>query len=182
MTMTQNDEHTPHEKASNLHQQVSQTAAKFTERAAKKTEDLTSATLDGIQGARDSVTSGVEQKRDELTAQLRRISAAIHEGADRLRTSDPKAARWMDLATGRFDQATSYVTQSDLRTVLHDTERFARSKPWVFFGGALLAGLAVGRFLRSSSSQGSQGSASGEFWRPNETGLRTTRGMGESDS
>lgn len=39
----------------------------------------------------------------------------------------------------------------EARRAVQDTEQFARRRPALFFGGAVLAGLAVGRFFKSAS-------------------------------
>jgi hypothetical protein len=45
------------------------------------------------------------------------------------------------------------VDHATPRTIARDVHRFAQEKPAWFFGGAFLLGLAVGRFVKSSSER-----------------------------
>jgi hypothetical protein len=61
-------------------------------------------------------------------------------------------AGYADAASDRLAELASYIESSDTQDLVHDVQTFARRKPGYFFGGAVLLGLAAGRFLRSSSS------------------------------
>lgn len=165
--MAHNEEHAQAD-ASSLQQRVADTTSKLADRAEQTAEELKSAAIERAQQVRESAQSGVEQRREELAGKLRRISGALRQGGETLRENDAFAAHCADVVTDRFDRAADYVAHSDLRTLVRDTERFAREKPVVFFGGAFLLGLAAGRFLKSSGAE--------QEWPKADTGLRPTLG------
>jgi hypothetical protein len=153
-----NNEQSSQGHASSVHQKVSEGTSKIADKAEKTGEEFKAVAIERVQHVRDSAQTGMERSRDELAARLRRVSGAIRQSGEQLRPSDSFVAGYMDRATQQVDRAATYVTQSDLQTVVRDTERFARERPLVFFGGAFLLGLATGRFLKSSAAGASQGS------------------------
>ena len=67
-------------------------------------------------------------------------------------------ARYAEKASDRIDRTAQYLSTTEPQQIMRDAEAFARREPAVFFGGAFLLGLAVGRFLKSSQEH--EGSAS----------------------
>ena len=51
------------------------------------------------------------------------------------------------------ERVSGYLEERDVNQLLEDAENFARRQPELFIGGALIAGLLVGRFIKSSSER-----------------------------
>jgi hypothetical protein len=53
------------------------------------------------------------------------------------------------LADG-VERTAAYLDRKDVNEILHDAREMARRRPELFAGGLFIAGLMLGRFLRSS--------------------------------
>ena len=107
--------------------------------------------------ASDSLKSGARQAADEAQrtanayAEQGRAAAAggISDFASAIRrASDELGQRDQDLAA-----IANTVSHTSVDDVMHSMKGVARRNPAVFVGGAVLAGLAVGRFLRASNER-----------------------------
>ena len=86
-----------------------------------------------------------------------------------LRSEQPQIADFADTAAERVEQLSTYLREHDAREIVDRAEQFARRQPALVVGGGLLAGLLVGRMLRSGSSAGS-GQQFGQTGSPGNTG------------
>jgi hypothetical protein len=67
----------------------------------------------------------------------------------------PQMASYVHDAAMRLEDAAKNLRQRNVDDLMDDVSRFARSQPALFFGGAMLAGFALARFLKSSAPNGS---------------------------
>jgi hypothetical protein len=79
------------------------------------------------------------------------IADAIHSAADGLKDHMPRAASYVHEAAGRLEDAAGGLESRSLEDLFNGVTGFARNQPLAFFGGAILAGFAFSRFLRSSA-------------------------------
>ena len=82
---------------------------------------------------------------------MHRFAKAIRTAAQELDGGSPDIARQIRAAAGSVDSLSSNLhgkSVSDLFTAASD---FARKQPAAFFAGAVIAGFAFSRFLKSSS-------------------------------
>jgi hypothetical protein len=94
----------------------------------------------------------VETRKDHAAETLERVARAMRRTADSLEVEDAEQlADYPERAAERVDRLSTYLRRHDLGEVLADAEGFARRRPELFFGGLAVAGMAAGRFLRSSS-------------------------------
>jgi len=144
------------------------------ERAENETGGQPSRDRSLVDEARESATSIVEQAQesavglvgqlkgqaskqltsqaDRLSEELRGASSALHTVGETLRENDQAhLSGYTDTLASYVERAASYVEGKDLDQIISETERFARSRPAVFLGGAFILGLAAARFLKSSS-------------------------------
>ena len=82
---------------------------------------------------------------------MRRVALQLRHVGEALQSEDEFAARLSQRASGGVDKIANYVHSADVRQLRNDAESFARTRPAVFFGGAFLLGMAVGRFFKSSN-------------------------------
>lgn len=119
---------------------------------------------------RDYLTRMAEERKAQTADIMDRVARAVKRTADSLEEEDaPGLGRYTEEAAHGIERASGYLRQHDVGSMLSSTEDFARRRPEVFFGGLAVAGLAAGRFLRSSSRSGSSRR------RPEEASGRQTR-------
>ncbi len=94
----------------------------------------------------------VSDQKEMAASGLMDIVSAIRSAADDLdnRQQGQVASAVRSLAGG-LEEFSQSISRRNVRDMLSDVERFARDHPTAFFGGALLTGLAVARFAKSSS-------------------------------
>lgn len=118
---------------------------------------------DATQVAKDSAGELWDSARANARAALdeRKDAAAqgLHEVAGNLRSSaqqhEPNGQT--DIVSGLtgsaaegLERLSNTLRQKDVRSMLHDVDRFAHQQPLAFFGLAMAAGFATVRFLRAS--------------------------------
>src|SRR5262249_26530356 len=82
------------------------------------------------------------------------VARAVHGAADDLEDRLPRVAGYVHDAAQHLDDAASSLRERNLDELLAGFGRFARNQPGAVFGGALLAGFAFSRFLKSSGAPG----------------------------
>jgi hypothetical protein len=111
--------------------------------------------------------------RDEIEEQTRRAAGALRHWADDLAglaenaQSDSPARSLAAQAADGGHRAAAYMERQGVEGVLSDVQGFARRRPGAFLGGALLAGLAVGR-LAKVTAKANQSSGDGQQRSPSE--------------
>ncbi|SPE99579.1 hypothetical protein [Streptomyces sp. MA5143a] len=91
---------------------------------------------------------------NEAEEQTRRAADSVRHWADDLAglaenaQSDSPASGLAAQAADRGHRAADYLDRAGADGVLTDVQDFARRRPGMFLGGALLAGLAVGRLVK----------------------------------
>jgi hypothetical protein len=85
------------------------------------------------------------------------MAKAIHAAADELGKQMPEAAELVHAAASRFEQGADALRERNLREIVGTFSEMGRKEPLALFGGALVAGFAVSRFLKSSSDNSRQG-------------------------
>ncbi|MFF3848246.1 hypothetical protein [Streptomyces sp. NPDC002328] len=91
---------------------------------------------------------------DEVEGQTKRAAGAMHQWADDLaglaenaRSDSPARSLAAQAADGGH-RAADYLEKHGVQGVISDVQGFARRRPGAFLGGALLAGMAVGRLVK----------------------------------
>jgi hypothetical protein len=90
---------------------------------------------------------------------------AAHAAASDLEEQSPGIAERVRAAANSVDQFSEKIKNRDIENLIHELRDVARSQPALFFGGAVAAGFAFARFMKSSerhsrpmqASMGSQG-------------------------
>ncbi|MFJ9742352.1 hypothetical protein [Streptomyces sp. NPDC101166] len=91
---------------------------------------------------------------DEVQGQARRAAGKLHHWADDLAgladnaPGDSPARSLAAQAADGGHRAADYLEKQGVQGVLSDVQGFARRRPGAFLGGALLAGMAVGRLMK----------------------------------
>jgi ABC-type transporter Mla subunit MlaD len=136
-------------------------------------EDLSAATRrakSNIAEAADSAKTEARriasEQKDAGAAKLGEVAGAVHGAARSLETGMPQMASYIHDAAARLENAATALRHRSVDDLMSEISSFARSQPVVFFGGAMIAGFALTRFLRSS------GTRAGQDWQQPNVGGR----------
>jgi hypothetical protein len=124
-----------------------------------------------VAGQAEQVREKADTAREQTAQRFRRVASHLQHVGDTLRPDDRLAAELADRASRSIEGVASYVANTDVSRLVRDTEQLARRQSALFFGGAFLVGLAMGRFLKSSpdygvehrTTQNQQGRAEGQY-------------------
>jgi hypothetical protein len=79
------------------------------------------------------------------------LGRAIHGAADELGKEIPGAADYIHMAANNIESASSALRERSVDEFIGGFSRFARRQPAAAFAGAVIAGFALSRFLKSSN-------------------------------
>ncbi len=125
-------------------------ASRVAERIEQTAEQAASSAVERVRQARDRTQSGLEQQRAEAAERIRRLGDALRSGSESLGAEDRTAQQLFDAVLTRVERVAQYVDGASMGGLAEDLHGLARRRPGVFFAGAFLAGLALGRFAKSS--------------------------------
>jgi hypothetical protein len=109
--------------------------------------------------AQDLITQTRDQLREQTGVQQERAAGSLRTLSDELRDMGDKsestglAGELVSQAAQRAGSAASYLEGRDPGTLLKDVTDFARRRPGLFVGLAVIAGVAAGRLTRSLASE-----------------------------
>ena len=104
------------------------------------------------QQAGEGVEQAVGRRKEQAADRIAGLAEAVREAARSLQQQDPNGfARYADTAAQQLERASGYLRERDLRGMLREVEGAARRRPELFLAGSVLVGLALARFLKSSS-------------------------------
>lgn len=101
-------------------------------------------------GLKESAAQLAEQQKKSGARQLSGIAGAVHAAADQLGEQLPGAAGYIHDAAERIDHVASDLKNRNLSEIADGVRRLAREQPLALFGGAVLAGFVLSRFLMSA--------------------------------
>jgi hypothetical protein len=101
------------------------------------------------------------QQKNAGADRLGEVAGAVHGAACSLEAGMPQMASYVHGAAVRLEDAAKTLRQRNVDDLIDEVTRFARSQPVLFFGGAMLAGFALTRFLKSSNGHAGDGPISG---------------------
>jgi hypothetical protein len=119
--------------------------------------------------ATEKAVSTFDEKKSDISGGLSSVADSVRTVSQNLKTSDAQnaitstTAKYTDTAARKLEDIANYFETKDLKTIMHDTEDFARRNPAIFIGGAAVLGLLAARFLKSSKPKYLQ-AAAGEPW------------------
>lgn len=108
-----------------------------------------------------------QQLSDQAATQQQRVADGLRSIGEELqsmaRGSENRgmATEFVEQASTRLTDASSWLSQRDPGSLLNEVKSFARRKPGVFIAGALVAGLAAGRLTRALTENAKDEHASG---------------------
>lgn len=94
-----------------------------------------------------------EQQKQAGADRLDGVARAVHGAADELDQQMPKAAEFAHAAASRLEQGAGALRDRNIEDIMRSFNDFGRKEPFAVLGGAVLAGYAMSRFLKSSASR-----------------------------
>ncbi len=148
------------EKARNVENAREPIAAeRIAEDIASLGEKAKSNIAEAAETARAHARRMAHRQKDAGADTLREVAGAVHGAARELETGMPQVASYVHDAAVRLEDVANTLRHQSVDGLVEGIGSFARAQPAVFFGGALLAGFALTRFLKSS------GHGAGQGWR-----------------
>jgi len=144
---TPSDQNTPGAAMRDVVDQAKETAGQVadqTQQAARRVVDQ----------AREQVSSKLGTQKDNAAAGLTSVAQALRQTGQTLREQDQTGVTsYIDSAASQVEHLSSYLQERDISQLVDDVEHFARRRPALFVGGALVLGILGARFLKSSRQQ-----------------------------
>ena len=100
----------------------------------------------------DEARNLAEERKSAAADNVGRLSHAVHGAADQLGEELPQAAGYIHSAADRLHTAAKNLRDRSVEDMAGDFANFARRQPVAALAGAVLAGFALARFLKSSTA------------------------------
>jgi ElaB/YqjD/DUF883 family membrane-anchored ribosome-binding protein len=107
-----------------------------------------------LDDAKDRARSAIDQRKEGLAQDVGDFAHALRASASDLQEHDKNyVAHYVEQAASSVEQIADTLHRQDLKELMRHTEDFARRQPGLFIGGAVAAGFALARFLKSSAER-----------------------------
>jgi len=113
--------------------------------------------------AKDALFEHAEGAQQNLSANMAAFGSALRAASEHLANSEQRAASKFVLdAAGGLERLSSSLKNKPFEEVLGEIRSFGRQNSGALIAGSVLAGLALGRFIKSSTSDARTDAAAGE--------------------
>jgi len=92
-----------------------------------------------------------EQQKDAGADQVGHFARAMHGAASELETEMPQLATYVHDAGQKLEKLATDLRHGSVDELMDKFGRYAKDQPALVFGGAMVAGFALTRFLKSSA-------------------------------
>jgi hypothetical protein len=142
------EESEPARETSNLDEMKQQAKEQLSDIAQTAKEQANAAAEPVKQNAREIA----EQQKQRHAGSIDSIANAVHCAADDLGDEMPQAATYIHSGAEQLERASRLLRENSVDDLMQMASRLAHERPLTFIGGSVIAGFALGRFLRSSAS------------------------------
>ncbi|PSJ56239.1 hypothetical protein [Pseudaminobacter soli (ex Li et al. 2025)] len=104
-----------------------------------------------IQDIKEQTLRSAEQQKDAGADRIGGVAEVVHGVARELEGEFPIGASYVHQAASQLEAGATKLRESRIEDLIKGVGNIARTQPAVFFGGAMLAGVLLSRFLKSSS-------------------------------
>jgi hypothetical protein len=129
---------------------------KWKQQASSAAEDAKMALGAASGTVKDRARQVAEQQKKVGAEQIGGVARAVHGAAHELEQELPHAAGFIHDAAAKLEGAANSLREHSVDDLIGSLNNFARNQPTAFFGGAVLAGFALSRFLKSSAEPSSE--------------------------
>jgi hypothetical protein len=107
-----------------------------------------------LDDAKERARSAIDERKEGFAQDVGHFAHALRASASDLQDHHKGyVAQYVEQAATSVDQIADTLSRQDLRDLMRHTENFARRQPGLFIGGAVAAGFALARFLKSSAER-----------------------------
>jgi hypothetical protein len=111
------------------------------------------------------LSKGVEQQKTRGVEAMRAFAAAVDTAAQELEQQSPEVARYVHVAAESLRNLSGSIEGRSLNELMRSASDLARSRPSLYFAGAVAAGFALSRFLKSSAHHDDTEMTGAETWK-----------------
>jgi hypothetical protein len=148
----------------------------LTDRAREKAGELKRQAEEAAHGMRERARSIADEQKHAAAGRVEGIARALRTASDDLREQgQPMIADYSRYAAEGLESMAQSLERRDVDDFVEGVENFARQRPVAFLGGAMVAGFALARFMKSSSARRYRRSAA-------DRGAAPTAGMAATAS
>lgn len=130
---------------------VDATAGTVRGQAAQAADEVKGAGATLADQARLRLNDIVGQQKAAGADKIAGVAKAAHSAAEDLDKTNPQMARLVRIAAENVDRVAEDVRSRDIGQVFATLADFGRRQPVAFFGGAVLGGFLLSRFLKSDA-------------------------------
>ncbi|RWC26021.1 hypothetical protein [Mesorhizobium sp.] len=154
---------TPSTDFSDLQSNIAKGGKKLSEAVGSAKDQLAEKTKDVVSEGKEALAAQGAAAQNNLSSAIAAFSGAIRAASEHLANSEQRGASKFALeAAGGLDRLSASLKDRPFEEVLSEIRTFGAQNPGVLVGGSVIAGLALGRFVKSSSpSTGSPATGSG---------------------
>jgi hypothetical protein len=132
-------------------EEISKAGETLKEDAARLAADAKDELRHRAEAMKDEVTGKVEETKGSAAHSLEAFAEAVRKAGDELKSKDENtAARLVGEAARGLEGFSRMLNEKSIDGIVDSVRSFARSNPAAFVAGSVLAGVALGRFVRSS--------------------------------
>lgn len=144
------------EQARNPGAQAQDSPKSAKDAAARVGDEVKQEAREQAENIRSQAEAFAEQQRHDAGSTVAALGAALHAGQRSLESDGhPSMADYWRSAAVSIDQLADRVQNKSAGEILSEAERYVREQPGLGFGGAMVAGFMLARFLKSSSPESS---------------------------
>ena len=130
------------------------TAEQVTERIKEKAGELKQQAKETAHDVRQRARSAVDEQKHVAVGRVEGIAHALRTASDELRDQgQPMVAEYSRYAAEGLESMAQSLDRREVGDFVENIEQFARERPVAFLGGAMVAGFALARFMKSSSAR-----------------------------
>jgi hypothetical protein len=126
-------------------------------------------------GATEKARSLAEDQKNAGAERLSTIASAVDRAAGDLEEASPHTARLIRQAAARVEDLSSNLQNRSVEDLVDSARYYARRQPLAVFGGAVVAGILLSRFLKSTAEPSYEGRGSYPVPAPRPTNVGTPR-------
>ncbi len=130
---------------------ISAATADLRDQAGRAAHDAKGAASSIAETARARLNDMLGQQKAAGADRIAGVAKAAHSAAGDLDKTNPHMARLVRTAAENVDKIADDVRSRDIGQVFSSLADFGRKQPVAFFGGAVLAGFVLSRFLKSDA-------------------------------
>jgi hypothetical protein len=133
---------------------VADKAEQLTERVKDKATDLKRQAKDTVQKAGQRARSAADEQKNMAAEQVGGVAHALRVASDDLEgRGHAQVAEYSRQVAEGLDSLAQSLSRRSVDDLVAGVEGFARERPVAFMGGAMVAGFALARFMKSSAAR-----------------------------